>query len=936
MNIQALVLIICSLVNIVLPFFILGRDFKARANRVFFTLSVGVVGWMNCSYFTDHAATTGEKLFFCRAAYALGVPIVGAIYAFSWYFPKRHLPKKHVRWLFYGLSLLVFVLSFTKGVVSSVKPGRQFTAVVSGMLLVPYVVFLLVYMGLSLVRFYHARRESTNYQTRTRISYLATGMAAGLVWAILTNVILSALAPNLGTPRLGPIASLLLIIPFAYAIGREKLLDIRQVFVQTGAFFFTSLVVIGSFWIVIFNSASRALAHANFTHFELLIFAIVTACLGFLTPAVYTFFVALLRQLFYRDAYEMRDLVDKFNKLLASNDELPNLLNSCGDLIGNTLKLEFCTFIVKRAGGVPIVSGAKDSPLAKLDSAKLDELSLKHPKLIITNELLGEPNAQLKSLLVENGVAILVRLSDDSLAAQNRGYLLIGAKHSGNSFVRQDQRFFVNVADELNGVIDKSLRVEQDFEHVTQEMYRKNLELTETNQTLSLLRTIDTLVLESQDSLEQLGDQISQAVVDNSNFSLVMLFAKLPHGESLNLVGHGAGNSDTKTGSTQNPLMRLDTDHSWFKSDEMTLSLHVKDPEAAAMHSIGLNEKTLNSFSQKTPIKTLYFMKLRARQKLVGLLIVGFPDQQSQHISEHDTSLLGRLSEAVGVAIDSKLLFDENQRVLKQLQKTNDKLRALDEAKDEFISMASHQLRTPLTSVKGYVSMVIDGDAGKLSKAQRDLLGQAFTSSQRMVYLIADLLNVSRLRTGKFVIENKPTQLADVVETELSQLQEGAKVKHLELSYTKPKNFPLLMMDETKIRQVIMNFTDNALYYTPNGGHIHVNLEDKGRSIEFTVVDDGIGVPKSEQHHMFSKFYRAGNARKARPDGTGLGIFMAKKVIIAQGGAVVFKSVEGKGSTFGFTFSKNKLKVPAKVAVKAATEGAIELTPDPKLDTPKK
>ena len=118
------------------------------------------------------------------------------------------------------------------------------------------------------------------------------------------------------------------------------------------------------------------------------------------------------------------------------------------------------------------------------------------------------------------------------------------------------------------------------------------------------------------------------------------------------------------------------------------------------------------------------------------------------------------------------------------------------------------------------------------------------------------------------------------------------------------------MLDETKTRQVVMNFVDNALYYTPSGGHINVEIVDKPAVIELKVVDDGIGVPKNEQHHLFTKFYRARNARKARPDGTGLGLFMAKKVVVAQGGAVIFKSQEGKGSTFGFTFSKSKLAPP--------------------------
>lgn len=108
-----------------------------------------------------------------------------------------------------------------------------------------------------------------------------------------------------------------------------------------------------------------------------------------------------------------------------------------------------------------------------------------------------------------------------------------------------------------------------------------------------------------------------------------------------------------------------------------------------------------------------------------------------------------------------------------------------------------------------------------------------------------------------------------------------------------------------------MNFSDNAIYYTPAGGKIHVKLIDLPNTIEFRVVDNGIGVPKSEQPHLFTKFYRAGNARQARPDGTGLGLFMAKKVIIAQGGALIFETKEGKGSTFGFIFSKAKQAIPA-------------------------
>lgn len=298
-------------------------------------------------------------------------------------------------------------------------------------------------------------------------------------------------------------------------------------------------------------------------------------------------------------------------------------------------------------------------------------------------------------------------------------------------------------------------------------------------------------------------------------------------------------------------------------------------------------------------------------------LILG--DKKSGNIyDKQDIRILEIIADELLIAIQNSLRFEEIQQfnvtlqekvndATAKLQKTNKKLREMDETKDEFISMASHQLRTPLTSVKGYMSMVMEGDAGKLNKKQETLLNQAFVSSQRMVYLIADLLNVSRLKTGKFIIDAQPTNLADVVEGEISQLMETAKNKKIKLKYDKPKNFPKLLLDETKIRQVIMNFADNAIYYTPTGGNVNIDLKEDDGHIYFRVKDDGLGVPQADQAKLFTKFYRASNARKARPDGTGLGLFMAKKVVDAQEGTILFESREGKGSTFGFSFDKRKL-----------------------------
>ncbi len=321
---------------------------------------------------------------------------------------------------------------------------------------------------------------------------------------------------------------------------------------------------------------------------------------------------------------------------------------------------------------------------------------------------------------------------------------------------------------------------------------------------------------------------------------------------------------------------------------------------------------TLYKLLQKRDVSLAF--KLQTTHENLGFMLLG-PRQSGALYTAADKRVLRTIADELAIGLQNALRFKEIEEFNKTLQQkvddktrslqhANDKLRKMDQTKDDFISMASHQLRTPLTSVKGYVSMVLDGDVGALNRKQRDYLNQVFVSSQRMSYLISDLLNVSRLRTGKFIIDRNPCNLANVIHEEVSQLVETAKARELELIYHQPEHFPTLMLDEMKMRQVIMNFIDNAIYYTPSGGSITVTLTESSHSIEFTVTDTGIGVPRAEQHHLFSKFFRAQNARVARPDGTGLGLFMAKKVVTAQGGAIIFKSREGKGSTFGFTMPK--------------------------------
>lgn len=331
------------------------------------------------------------------------------------------------------------------------------------------------------------------------------------------------------------------------------------------------------------------------------------------------------------------------------------------------------------------------------------------------------------------------------------------------------------------------------------------------------------------------------------------------------------------------------------------------DPEAAKVHRLLARRRVA------------LVLPLVNASETIGYLLLG--EQLGASYSQRDIRVLETIANELVIAIMNarsvQAVRDLNthleERVLnstRQLLRTNKRLLEMDETKDEFLSMASHQLRTPLTSVKGYISMVLEGDVGDVTPDQRKLLEEAYTSSERMVHLIGDFLNVSRLQTGKFVIDRKQSDLAKVVRQEVDGIRQIATTHGVAITYKPPARFPELYLDEGKIRQVIMNFIDNAIYYSPEGGDIKVTLRLEDGDAVVCVIDKGMGVPAAVQKRLFTKFFRAENARKQRPDGTGIGLYLAKKVIDGHGGTLVFESKEGKGSTFGFRLPIKKLSTP--------------------------
>lgn len=226
------------------------------------------------------------------------------------------------------------------------------------------------------------------------------------------------------------------------------------------------------------------------------------------------------------------------------------------------------------------------------------------------------------------------------------------------------------------------------------------------------------------------------------------------------------------------------------------------------------------------------------------------------------------------------------------------KEKEIDRAKSEFVSLASHQLRTPLSAINWYAEMLLHGDAGKISKEQKDYIQEIYNGNQRMIDLVNALLNVSRIELGKLAVEPAPTNLLELADSVLAELTPSIKIKALKLQKVYDKKIPVINLDPKLMRIVFQNYLSNAVKYTPEKGSVKISITQDVKKVLIAVSDTGYGVPAKQKDKIFQKLFRADNVRLKETEGTGLGLYIVKSVIEQFGGKVWFDSVEDKGSTF--------------------------------------
>ena len=295
------------------------------------------------------------------------------------------------------------------------------------------------------------------------------------------------------------------------------------------------------------------------------------------------------------------------------------------------------------------------------------------------------------------------------------------------------------------------------------------------------------------------------------------------------------------------------------------------------------------------------------RNEPIGVFVAS-TRKKKEELSEYDYAMIDSFVDGVGIAMEHAMLYSSLKKTLEQLALANSKLKQLDELKDEFVSLASHELRTPMTVIKSYLWLVLSKNNGSsLSEKQRVYIDRAYSSTQRLINLVNDMLNVSRIESGRFTLSMQPVDLSELIGKVHTEMLSKAQEQKINVEFARPlQPLPKVSADPERVEQVLINLIGNSLKFTPESGTIKIELNHNPKDATeiVSITDNGKGINPEDIPKLFQKFAMVGNNYlvKQNAQGTGLGLYLSKAIVGLMGGDIWVESAGlGKGSKFSFS-----------------------------------
>ncbi len=478
-----------------------------------------------------------------------------------------------------------------------------------------------------------------------------------------------------------------------------------------------------------------------------------------------------------------------------------------------------------------------------------------------------------------------------------------------NNFKKEEEQKDIKTAQELNkdnlcqrlDSLNKELKVK--LKEKTQEIKDINSTLEERNNFLITIQSIINVTSKTfnlREATQMIADSISTKLnyiggilsfVNEENNTLKVR-ALTKNNKTISIIKRLKKNND-------NFEVKLELGYNLGSktvlNSKITFSDNLND-----YFSPPLAEEILKDIQKELNINTIIGIPIFSQGKSIGLIHF-LCKEKREDVTPLDMEAMTTLADQVGIISRNLKLYENLQKTNRQLQEANVHLRHLDKSKSEFLSIASHQLRTPISALKGYLDMILEGDFGKVPLKIKKILKILLENSSRLARTINIFLDVSRIESGKFHLDKKVVKVDSLIIDVLKELENEAKVKGLKLEYQKSKNNIFSLIDADKIREVILNLIDNAIKYTKKG-LIVIKLSEEDKELEFSVKDSGLGISAEDLPLLFKKFARGTGASNIYTSGSGLGLFIAQKVIKEHNGQIWAESKgKNRGSTFSFS-----------------------------------
>ena len=440
-----------------------------------------------------------------------------------------------------------------------------------------------------------------------------------------------------------------------------------------------------------------------------------------------------------------------------------------------------------------------------------------------------------------------------------------------------------------------------DEQEITQSLYKQNLELAVKNKTLSILGKLYEISIQTL-SPKELSEKITSVIQSDFDFERVGILSYDSAADKVKVLSFSESERFHLARSIANTF--FDQMEAEAITKNKFLGPVLVEKKMAYTESLeqvwghALDQADIEKIQSEGHVKSILAYPLVIQDSIIGFFVLTL-NRIYADLGEYEKESIQNFANVISVAVDKARLYEELTISNQKLADANERLKQVDQLKSEFLSVASHQLRAPITAIKGYIANVLEDSYGVVPEYLKEPLGVVQESTRVMTSSIEDYLNVSRIEQGRMKYDFGPVNVTKLISVATEELKPLAEKKGLVLIFTESPDFEI-QADFGKVKQVFTNLIDNAIKYTEAGSvTVSIEKDDAKQVARFMTVDTGIGIPAEEIDKLFEKFTRARDANKVNTTGTGLGLYVAKNLVEGHRGTIHIESDGiGKGSRF--------------------------------------